>query len=322
MTSSKPTVLVTRKLPQAVEARLDRDFVAHLNRDDHAMPKDEILAKAEGCSGLLITPAEQFTPAVIAALPRSVRILATFSVGHDHLDLQAAKAHGLTVTNTPEVLTDATADIAMLLILGAARGASWGERMVREGRWTSWSPTAPLGSDVTGKTLGIIGMGRIGQALAQRARGFDMPIHYFNRRRVPPENEFGATYHAQLADMLPLCDFLSINCASTPETRGMVNAGVIRLLPDGAIIVNSARGDIVNDDDLIDALKSGKLAAAGLDVFRNEPNIDVRFRELDNVFLLPHLGSATPNTRTAMGMRAVDNLEAFFRTGNPRDRLL
>src|SRR6185295_16150168 len=193
MTSSKPTVLVTRKLPQAVEARLERDFVAHLNRDDHAMPKDGILAKAEGCSGLLITPAEQFTPAVIAALPRSVRILATFSVGHDHIDLQAAKAHGLTVTNTPEVLTDATADIAMLLILGAARGASWGERMVREGRWTSWSPTAPLGSDVTGKTLGIIGMGRIGQALAQRARGFDMPIHYFNRSRVPPENEFGAT---------------------------------------------------------------------------------------------------------------------------------
>jgi glyoxylate reductase len=322
MTSSKPTVLVTRKLPQAVEARLDRDFVAHLNRDDHAMPKDEILAKAEGCGGLLITPAERFTSAVIAALPRSVRILATFSVGHDHIDLQAAKAHGLTITNTPEVLTDATADIAMLLILGAARGASWGERMVREGRWTSWSPTAPLGSDVTRKTLGIIGMGRIGQALARRARGFDMPIHYFNRRRVPPENEFGATYHAQLADMLPLCDFLSINCASTPETRGMVNAGVIRLLPDGAIIVNSARGDIVNDDDLIDALKSGKLAAAGLDVFRNEPNIDVRFRELDNVFLLPHLGSATPNTRTAMGMRAVDNLEAFFRTGKPRDRLV
>jgi lactate dehydrogenase-like 2-hydroxyacid dehydrogenase len=236
--------------------------------------------------------------------------------------MQAAKAHGLTITNTPEVLTDATADIAMLLILGAARGASWGERMVREGRWTFWSPTAPLGSDVTAKTLGIIGMGRIGQALAQRARGFDMPIHYFNRRRVPPENELGATYHAQLADMLPLCDFLSINCASTPETRGMVNAGVIRLLPDGAIIVNSARGDIVNDDDLIDALKSGKLAAAGLDVFRNEPNIDVRFRELDNVFLLPHLGSATPNTRTAMGMRAVDNLEAFFRTGKPRDRLV
>jgi lactate dehydrogenase-like 2-hydroxyacid dehydrogenase len=165
-------------------------------------------------------------------------------------------------------------------------------------------------------------MGRIGQALARRARGFDMPIHYFNRRRVPPENEFGATYHAQLADMLPLCDFLSINCASTPETRGMVNAGVIGLLPDGAVIVNSARGDIVNDDDLIDALKAGKLAAAGLDVFRNEPNIDPRFRELDNVFLLPHLGSATPNTRTAMGMRAVDNLEAFFRTGKPRDRLI
>jgi lactate dehydrogenase-like 2-hydroxyacid dehydrogenase len=319
---SKPTVLVTRRLPQAVEARLDRDFVAFLNPDDHALSQDEILAKAEGCGGLLITPAEKFTPAIIAALPRSVRILATFSVGHDHIDLEAAKARDLTITNTPDVLTDATADIAMLLILGAARGASWGERMVREGRWTSWSPTAPLGSDVTGKTLGIVGMGLIGQALARRARGFDTPIHYFNRRRLPPEQEFGATYHARLVDMLPLCDFLSINCASTPETRGMINAEVIRLLPDGAIIVNSARGDIVNDDDLIDALKSGKLAAAGLDVFRNEPNIDMRFRELDNVFLLPHLGSATPNTRTAMGMRAVDNLEAFFRTGRPRDRLV
>ena len=319
---AKPTVLVTRKLPSAAEARLSRDFVAHLNPDDHSMPSDEMLAKAEGCDGLLITPADKFTPAVIAALPRSVRILATFSVGHDHIDLQAAKARGLTVTNTPDVLTDATADIAMLLILGAARGASWGERMIREARWASWSPTAPLGSDVSGKTLGIIGMGRIGQAVARRARGFDMPIHYFNRRRMPPEHEFGASYHARLADMLPSCDFLSINCASTSETRGMVDAGVIRLLPDGAIIVNSARGDIVNDDDLIDALKSGKLAAAGLDVFRNEPNIDLRFRELENVFLLPHLGSATPNTRTAMGMRAADNLEAFFRTGKPRDRLV
>ncbi|MGH6875015.1 MAG: 2-hydroxyacid dehydrogenase [Aestuariivirgaceae bacterium] len=320
--SSKPTVLVTRKLPRAVEARLDRDFAAHLNPDDHAMAPEEVLAKAEGCGGLLITPADKFTSAVIAALPRSVRILATFSVGHDHIDLVAAKARGLAVTNTPDVLTDATADIAMLLILGAARGASWGERMVREGRWTSWSPTAPLGLDVTGKTLGIIGMGRIGQALARRARGFDMLIHYFNRRRLPAENELGASYHARLVDMLPLCNFLSINCASTPETRGMVDAGVIRLLPDGAIIVNSARGDIVNDDDLIAALESGKLAAAGLDVFRNEPNIDSRFREIDNVFLLPHLGSATPNTRTAMGMRAVDNLEAFFHTGKPHDRLV
>jgi glyoxylate reductase len=319
---SKPTVLVTRKLPHAVEARLERDFAAHFNADDHAMLPDELLASAEGCGGLLITPADKFTSAVIAALPRSVRILATFSVGHDHIDLQAAKARGLAVTNTPDVLTGATADIAMLLILGAARGASWGERMIRERRWTSWSPTAPLGLDVSGKTLGIIGMGRIGQAVARRARGFDMPIHYFNRRRMPPEHEFGARYHRQLADMLPLCDFLSINCASTPETRGMIDAGVIRLLPDGAIIVNSARGDIVNDDDLIDALESGKLAAAGLDVFRNEPNIDSRFLKLDNVFLLPHLGSATPNTRTAMGMRAVDNLEAFFQTGKPRDRLV
>jgi lactate dehydrogenase-like 2-hydroxyacid dehydrogenase len=319
---SKPKILVTRRLPQAVEARLDRDFTAFLNADDHAMSPEEIRNKAEVCDGLLITPADKFSAAVIGALPQSVRILATFSVGHDHIDLEAAKTRGLAITNTPDVLTDATADIAMLLILGAARGASWGERMVREGRWKSWSPTAPLGFDVTGKTLGILGMGRIGQALACRARGFDMPIHYFNRRRLGPEQEFGATYHPRLEDMLPLCDFLSINCASTPETRGMIDAELIRRLPDGAIVVNSARGDIVNDDDLIAALQSSKLAAAGLDVFRNEPNIDPRFRALDNVFLLPHLGSATPNTRIAMGMRAIDNLEAFFRNGQPRDRLV
>jgi glyoxylate reductase len=248
--------------------------------------------------------------------------MATYSVGHDHIDLAAAKARGIIVTNTPDVLTDATADIAMLLILGAARGASWGERMVREGRWTSWSPIAPLGHDVTGKRLGIVGMGRIGQALARRARGFDMPIHYFNRKRLPPEQEMGAVYHPSLAAMLPNCDFLSINCASTPDTRGMINATVFDKLPQGAIVVNTARGDIVNDDDLIAALKSGELAAAGLDVFRNEPNIDPRFRELDNVFLLPHLGSATPDTRTAMGMRAVDNLEQFFKGEAPRDRLV
>jgi glyoxylate reductase len=320
--STKPKILVTRRLLPAVETRLARDFAATLNSDDHPMLADEIRSRAQGCEGLLITPAEKFSAQVIADLPQSVRILATFSVGHDHIDLAAAKSRGLAVTNTPDVLTDATADIAMLLILGAARGASWGERMVREGRWASWSPTSPLGLDVTGRTLGIIGMGRIGQALARRARSFDMPIHYYNRHRLPAEQEQGATYHARLQDMLPLCHFLSINCASTHETRGMINDEVIRRLPDGAVVVNSARGDIVNDDDLIAALRSGKLAAAGLDVFRNEPKIDPRFRELDNVFLLPHLGSATPNTRTAMGMRAVDNLEAFFRDGKPRDRLV
>jgi lactate dehydrogenase-like 2-hydroxyacid dehydrogenase len=321
---TKKRVLVTRKLPKPVEARLrlSKDFVARLNAEDVPLGHRELHDKSQGMDGLLITPGEKFSAESIAALPQSVRIIATFSVGHDHIDLQAAKARGIAITNTPDVLTDATADIAMLLILGAARGASWGDRMVRENRWASWSPTAPLGHDVTGKRLGILGMGRIGQALAKRARGFDIEIHYFNRTRLAPDKEQGARYHSSLDDMLPFSDFLSINCASTPETRGIIDAKVLSKLPEGAILVNSARGDIINDDDLIAALKSGRLAAAGLDVFRNEPKIDPRFRELENIFLLPHLGSATPDTRTAMGMRAVDNLEQFFTGKPPRDRLV
>src|SRR4029078_2123030 len=225
-----------------------------------------------------------------------------FSVGHEHVDIAAARERSVSVTIAPYVLTNATADIALLLILGAARGAHWGQRMVREDRWTSWSPTAPLGFDVSGKRLGILGMGRIGQAVAKRARAFDMELHYHNRRPVAPDLAQGATYHSELVRMLPHCDFLSINCASTPETRGLVSAPLIAKLPDGAIIVNSARGDIVDDDALIAALTSGKLAAAGLDVFRNEPKIDSRYRTLGNVFLLPHLGSATRDTRIAIGM--------------------
>jgi glyoxylate reductase len=321
---TKKRVLVTRKLPKPVEARLrlSKDFDARLNAEDVPLGHRELHDKSQGMDGLLITPGEKFSAESIAALPQSVRIIATFSVGHDHIDLQAAKARGIAITNTPDVLTDATADIAMLLILGAARGASWGDRMVRENRWASWSPTAPLGHDVTGKRLGILGMGRIGQALAKRARGFDIEIHYFNRTRLAPDKEQGARYHSSLDDMLPFSDFLSINCASTPETRGIIDAKALSKLPEGAILVNSARGDIINDDDLIAALKSGRLAAAGLDVFRNEPKIDPRFRELENIFLLPHLGSATPDTRTAMGMRAVDNLEQFFTGKPPRDRLV
>jgi glyoxylate reductase len=209
----------------------------------------------------------------------------------------------------------------MLLILGAARGASWGDRMVRENRWGAPSLVAPLGHDVSGRRLGILGMGRIGQAVARRARAFAMELHYHARHDVDAANAGGARYHGSFEAMLPHCDFLSINCASTPETRGLVNARTLALLPAGAIVVNSARGDIVDDEALIAALGSGRLAAAGLDVFRGEPAIDPRYRRLDNVFLMPHLGSATPATRSAMGMRAIDNLEAFFRGERPRDLL-
>jgi glyoxylate reductase len=206
-------------------------------------------------------------------------------------------------------------------MLGAARGASWGERMVREDKWTSWSPVHPLGYDVSGRRLGILGMGRIGQAMARRARAFDMTIHYHGRSRLSPELEQGATYHASFDDMLPHCDFLSVHCASTPETRGLINERTIGLLPPDAILVNTSRGDVVDDDALISALQSGRLAAAGLDVFRGEPNIDPRYRTLESAFLLPHLGSATRQTRSAMGQRALDNLEAFFAGKTPGDLL-
>jgi glyoxylate reductase len=320
-TTGKPRIFVTRKLPREVEERLARDFRASLNGEDKLFSTDELIAAAPGHDGLLVTPMDNCRAEMIGRLPANIKMMATFSVGYDHIDVPAAKAKGLAVSNTPDVLTDATADIAMLLILGAARGASWGDRMVRENRWASWTPTHPLGHDVTGRRLGIFGMGRIGQALAKRARAFDMELHYHNRKPVAAELEHGARYHARLDDMLPHCDFLSINCASTPETRGIVTTWALDLLPEGAILVNTSRGDIVDDDALIAALNSGKLAAAGLDVFRNEPKIDPRYRTLDNVFLLPHLGSATKRTRIAMGMRAVDNLEDFFAGRRPRDLL-
>ncbi len=322
MAPALPRLLVTRRLPQEVENRLAKAYSARLNADDHPMSEAEVLAGAENKDALLITPMDKsFATGIIKKLPQSVKIIATFSVGYEHVDIAAARERHIAVTNTPDVLTNATADIALLLILGAARGAYWGERMVREDRWNSWSPTEPLGHDVSGRRLGILGMGRIGQAVARRARAFDMELHYHNRRPVAPDLASGARYHAKLDDMLPYCDFLSINCASTPETRGIVNERLIAKLPQGAIIVNSARGDIIDDDALIAALRSGRLMAAGLDVFRNEPRIDPRYRSLPNVFLLPHLGSATLETRIAMGMRAADNLDAFFAGRRPQDLL-
>lgn len=315
----RATIAVTRLLPPSVEERIANTYTARFNPDDRIMSGDEIIAFADGCDGLLVSPTEKMTADVIARLPDSVRIMATFSVGYDHIDVPAATARGIAVTNTPDVLTDATADIAMLLLLGAARGAYWGERMVREKTWAVWAPTHPLGVHVTGKRLGILGMGRIGQAVARRARGFDMKIHYHGRKALPADEAHGAIFHADVKDFLAQCDFLSINCASTPQTRGLINFEHIAQMPDGAVLVNSARGDIVDDEALIAALSSGKLAAAGLDVFKGEPNIDPRYRDLKNVFLLPHLGSATRETRDAMGNRAVDNLDAFFANRTPGD---
>ncbi len=319
--SGKPVVLVTRKLPPAVEARLQRDYEPRLNPDDHLYTSDELIAGAQGADAILPCHTERLSAEVIARLPDSVRAIANFSVGVDHVDLAAAKARGVIVTNTPDVLSDATAEIAILLMLGAARRAGEGERLVRAKQWRDWSPTFMVGAQMTGKRLGIVGMGRVGQVTARRARGFDMEIHYHNRRRLPAETEAGAIFHETVEDLLPLSDFLSLHCPATPETRGFLNAQRIALLPDGAIVVNTARGAVIDDDALIAALRSGKLAAAGLDVFNDEPNIHPAYREIENAFLLPHVGSATRETRDAMGFRALDNLDAIFNGREPRDRV-
>ena len=319
--AEKPVLLLTRKLPDAVEARANRDYEAVANPDDTQFEANDLVERSAGADAILTCSTERFSAEVIEALPETVKAVATYSVGHEHIDLDAARRRGLIVTNTPDVLTAATADLTILLMLGAARRAQeWGS-MLREDRWGRWVAVELLGTDITGKRLGILGMGRIGRAVAQRARGFEMEIHYHNRNRLPTELEAGVTYHATAEDMLPLCDFLSINCPATDENHHFINRERIACLPDGAIVVNSARGTIVEDDALIAALRSGKIAGIGLDVYEGEPNIDPRYRDIDTAFLMPHIGSATIETRDAMGFRALDNLDAVFAGETPRDRI-
>ncbi len=319
--SDKPTILVTRKLPEAVEARLSRDYDVRLNPDDILYTIDELIERAVGAQGILPCHTEHFSTDVIERLPEEVKIVANFSVGFDHVDIDAAKKRGLVMTNTPDVLSDATAELTMMLMIGAARRASEGEKLVRTRSWKDWSPAFMVGVQVTGKRLGILGMGRVGQVVAKRARGFDMEIYYHNIRRLPPELEDGAVYHDNLMDMLPLCDFISIHCNATPQTTGMMNSERLNMLPDGAIYVNAARGAIHDDDALVEALQSGKLKAAGIDAYNNEPNIDARFAKLTNTFLMPHIGSVAAETRDGMGFRALDNLDAFFKGEEPGDRV-
>ena len=317
----KPVILVTRKLPDAVEDRIRRDYDPILNPDDVLYSSDEIIERAKGAEAILPCHTEQFTADVITRLPESVRAIANFSVGYDHVDTEAARTRGLIVTNTPEVLSDATAELTMMLMLGAARRASEGERLVRTREWKDWSPSFMVGTQVTGKRLGILGFGRVGRVVAKRARAFDMEIHYNDRKRMPPEFEEGALYHPTAEELMPHCDFLTLHTVASPETIKLLNADRIALLPDGAIVVNASRGVVVDDDALIAALKSGKLAAAGLDVYNDEPNINPEYRQLTNVFLMPHIGSATRETRIAMGFRALDNLDAIFAGREPRDRV-
>ena len=319
--SARPVVLVTRKLPAAVEARLQRDFDARLNPDDKLYSKEELVERARGAQAILPCHTEHFSADVFDRLPAEVKIIANFSVGFDHVDIDAAKRKGVIVTNTPDVLSDATAELTMMLMIGAARRASEGEKLVRGAGWKDWSPAFMVGTQVTGKRLGILGMGRVGQVVAKRARGFDMTIHYHDVRRLPHEREQGAIFHEALESMLPHCDFLTLHCNVTPATRGLMNAQRFALLPDGAVLVNAARGAIVVDDALVQALQTGKLRAAGIDAYNNEPHVDTRLVALPNTFLMPHIGSATAETRNAMGYRALDNLDAFFAGREPGDRV-
>ncbi|NDA16046.1 MAG: D-glycerate dehydrogenase, partial [Gammaproteobacteria bacterium] len=291
------------------------------NPEDRRYSTDELLQKSEGTDAMLPCHTENLSSEVIEKLPDSVKAIANFSVGVDHCDLNAAKKKGIIVTNTPDVLTDATAEIAMLCLLGAARRAGEGERLIRERKWNTWSPDFMVGTQVTGKRIGIIGMGRVGQVTARRARGFDMQVHYYNRRRLPEALEQGAVFHESLSTLLPISDFLALHCPSTPETQDLVNEALIAQLPKGAILVNTARGNVIDEDALINALRSGRLRAAGLDVYKNESAIREEFSQLENLFALPHVGSATHETRDAMGFRALDNLDAIFSGREPKDRV-
>ncbi|MEL7172761.1 MAG: D-glycerate dehydrogenase [Pseudomonadota bacterium] len=314
-------LLITRRLTDAVHERAGRDYETILNIEDRVFTQDELLAACRDVDAVLPCHSEHFSAEVIAALPERLKIIANHSVGVDHVDLAAAKARGITVTNTPDVLSDATAEIAMLCMLGAARRGAEGHIMVRDGKWDFWSPAFMVGRQVTGKRFGVVGMGRVGQVTAERARGFGMDVHYHNRRRLEPALEKGAHFHETLESLLAVSDVLSLHCPAGPETTGMMDAAAFARLPAGAIFVNTARGALVDEDALAEALRSGQLFAAGLDVFRTEPGGNPALSTLPNVFLLPHIGSATAETRDAMGFRALDNLDAYFVGEEPADRV-
>ena len=309
---TKANVYSTRVFVDAPMARARELFDFTVNPEDTEMSRDAILAGAEGVpegiDAFMCSSGDDFGADTIMALPDSVKCIATVSVGYDHIDMDACRKRGIRVGNTPGVLEDATADIAWLCLMGAARMAQSSEFVLRTGQWRGFEPNGFIGTDMRGKRLGILGMGGIGRAVAKRAVGWDMEIHYHNRNRLSPELEQGAIYHDTPDSLFAVSDFLSLNCPLTPETTGIINTKTIDMLPQGAVIVNTARGPVVDDDALISALQSGRVFAAGLDVFTGEPHFDKRYLDLDNVFLLPHIGSATTETRTAMGNMAIDNI--------------
>ncbi|WP_296428535.1 D-glycerate dehydrogenase [Yoonia sp.] len=318
---TKPRLWITRRLSDATLARAARDYDVVVNLADQPGTAAEIIAASAAFDAIIPCHSEHFTADAVAQLDPRLKIIANHSVGVDHCDLPALHAHGITVTNTPDVLSDATAEIAMLLMLGAARHAVAGDRIVRTGAWDNWSPSFMVGKQVTGARLGIIGMGRVGRAFAAKARGFDMEVHYHNRSELTPEQAHGAVFHDTVESLLGVADFLSLHCPATPQTTDLMNADRFAMLPMGAIVVNTARGALIDEDALLAAIDSGQVAAAGLDCFKVEPGGNPKFAAHDTIFMLPHIGSATTRTRDAMGFRALDNLDAFFAGQTPKDKL-
>ncbi|HSE76731.1 MAG TPA: D-glycerate dehydrogenase [Alphaproteobacteria bacterium] len=324
MTTRRPLVIVTRKLPEIVETRMMELFDARLNLDDVPMTQAQLAEAVKIAEVLVPTVTDRIDKTVLEASGPQLKLIASFGTGVDHVDLDAAKARGITVTNTPGVLTEDTADMTLALILAVMRRLAEGDRLVRADRWTGWGPTSMLGARIGGKRLGIIGMGRIGLAVARRARGFGLSIHYHNRRRHHPdtEAEVEATYWESLDQMLAHMDIVSVNCPHTPATFHLLSARRLKLLRPHAVIVNTSRGNVIDEEALIRGLVNREIAGAGLDVYEHEPAVPPKLLELDNVVLLPHMGSATLEGRIAMGEKVIINIKTHVDGHSPPDRVL
>jgi glyoxylate reductase len=324
MPRTRPVVIVTRKLPDVIETRMMELFESRLNTDDEPMSKSALIEAVKACDVLVPTVTDRIDAAVLAHAGERLRLIANYGTGVDNIDVEAAYKRGITVTNTPGVLTEDTADMTMALILAVSRRLVEGERLARSGDWSGWSPTSMLGHRIWGKRLGIVGMGRIGSAVARRARGFGLSVHYHNRRRVHDtvERELEATYWESLDQMLARMDIISVNCPHTPGTFHLLSARRLALLPPHSIVVNTSRGEVVDEQALTRLLRERKIAGAGLDVFEHEPAINPKLRQLENVVLLPHMGSATIEGRIDMGEKVIINIKTFSDGHRPPDRVL
>ena len=313
-------ILITRKLIKESEDKAVKTFKPIFNTNDELYSQTKVIEMSNGCDGILSSLTDKMDKQTIDKLPDTIKIISNFAVGFGNIDLEAAKSRGIAVTNTPEVLSDATAEIGILLILGACRRAAEGIQSAQEGGW-KWSADYLIGKQLTGTRLGVLGMGRIGQKIAKIARSLGMIIHYHNRSKLSEEKEQGAVYHKDIKSLFSVSDVLSICCPATKETENMINKETVEYFPKGAVITNVARGDIVDDEALIDALNRRKIYAVGLDVYKNEPNLNPGYSKIKSAFILPHLGSATKDTRIAMANLAIDNIDEFFRTGNCKNKV-